>query len=222
MSRPPWSAAFVDAPWASALLPAAQRLRDLADWPTLDELNDRLGPLVNPAGVGPVRFAASPPRSRRAKLRSVESLYDVRIHRDGLISTRLANAHDLFNALVWAMFPWAKRALARRQHDAHLRRLGAEVRALPNARSREQDTLAMIDEGGVLEGPAGGALFGHALYEHLFDGHADVRGYAVRLDAGPSDAALAAALSDVARFLAPGGAAAVPLRVALRPEGAVR
>lgn len=217
MSRDTWTPAFIDAPWAVALLPAAGCLRDLRDWPSLDELNDRLGALVNPDGLRPVRFAASVPRSRRAKHRSVEALYDVRIHRDGEVSTRLGNAHDLFNALIWAMFPRAKRAVARRQHDAHLRRLGARVGALPNARSREQDTLAMIDEGGVLEGPDGSLLFGHALYEHLYDGDPGVRGYPVRLATGPSDEALAEALSDEARFVEPGGAAAVPVAEALRP-----
>lgn len=216
MSRDPWTPAFIDAPWAEALLPASQRLRDLPGWPSLDELNDRLGALVNPAGLRPVRFAASVPRSRRAKHRGVEALYDVRIHRDGEVSTRLCNAHDLFNALIWAMFPRAKRAVARRQHDAHLRRLGARVGALPNARSREQDTLAMIDEGGVLEGPSGSLLFGHALYEHLYDGDPGVRGYPVGLASGPSDEALAEALSDDARFVEPGGAAAVPLTGVLR------
>ena len=219
MSRPPWSPAFIDAPWALGLHPAAQHLRDLRDWPSLDELNERLGPLVNPAGLGAVRFAASTPRSRRARPRSVEGLYDVRIHRDGEVSTRLANAHDLFNALVWAMFPRAKRAVARRQHDAHLRRLGPVVGALPNARSREQDTLAMIDEGGVILGPSGSALFGHALYEHLYVGDPGVRGYPVRLASGPSDEALAEALSDEARFVEPGASAAVPLQEALRPLG---
>jgi hypothetical protein len=212
----PWSTAFIDAPWAAGLRPAIDALRGLPDWPSLDDLNDRLGPHVNPAALRPVRFAAATPRSRRAKLRAVESLYDVRIHRDGEVSTRLANAHDLFNALVWATFPRAKRALARRQHDAHLARLGAEVRALPNARSREQDTLAMIDEGGLLVGPDGSALFGHALYEHLYDGDASVRGYPVLLAGGCTDAALAAALSDPANFVEPGGAEAVPLSAALR------
>ena len=171
--------------------------------------------------MSPVAFAVSPPRRRRAKLRSVESLYDVRIHRDGLISTRLASAHDLFNALIWAMYPCAKRALARRQHDAHRRRLGAEVRALPNARSREQDTLAMIDEGAVLQGPAGSALFGHALYEHLYDGDPDVRGFPLRLTVGPTDEALADALADPTRFVAPGRDEGVLLRVALRPPAAL-
>lgn len=216
MPRPPWSTAFLDAPWLTALRPAALSLRGLSDWPTLDELNDRLGPRLNPDGLRPVRFAPSPPRPRRARERSVASLYDVRIHRDGLISTRAANAHDLFNALVWASFPRAKRALARRQHDAHLRRLGVDARALPNARSREQDTLAMIDEGGVLDGPAGCALFGHALYEHLLAGDAGVRGYRVALAHGPTDEALAEALADDARFVAPGGEAAVPIADALR------
>jgi hypothetical protein len=215
--RAPWSTAFLAAPWSAPLRPATDALRDLTDWPSLDELNARLGPRVNPPGLRAVRFVAATPRSRRAKLRPVESLYDVRIHREAQVSTRLANAHDLFNALIWAMFPSAKRALARRQHDAHLARLGSVVRALPNARSREQDTLALIDEGGVLVGPGGSAVFGHALYEHLYDGDASVRGYAVALAEGPSDAALAAALTDPGRFIEPGDAAPVPLRAALRP-----
>lgn len=217
MARASWSADFIDAPWAVTLLPAAQRLRDLADWPSLDQLNERLGPLVNPAGRSPVRFTVQSPRSRRAKQRSVDSLYDVRIHREGNVSTRLRNPHDLFNALVWAMYPHAKRALTRRQHDAHVRRLGSEVKTLPNARSREQDTLAMIDEGGVLQGPGGNFLFGHALYEHLYDGDADVRGFPVTMTEGPNDEALAEALADVTRFVEPWDSAAVPLRLALRP-----
>lgn len=202
---------FVDAPWCVDLRPAAEALRDLPDWPTLEALNARLDALVNPPGLPPVRFAPSTPRSRRAKRRDVAALYDVRIHREGLVATRLANAHDLFNALVWAAFPRAKRALARRQHDAHLRRLGTDVACLPNARSREQDTLAMIDEGAVLRGPSRDVLFGHALYEHLWKGDATVRGYPVALDDGATDEALASALDDGARFVDPGAVAAVPI-----------
>lgn len=206
--------AFVDQPWCAPLRPAADALRDLADWPSLDALNDRLDAHVNPAGLAPVRFAASAPRSRRAKRRELAELYDVRIHREGLVATRVANPHDLFNALVWASFPRAKRALARRQHDAHVRRLGADARRLPNARSREQDTLAMIDEGGVICAAAGRVLFGHALYEHLWAGDAGVRGYPVQVADGALDQALAEALADASRFVDPGSVVAVPLSAA--------
>jgi hypothetical protein len=45
---------------------------------------------------------------------------------------------------------------------------------LPNARTREQDALALLDEGGVIvlsDGRASTALgFGHALYEGLVRG----------------------------------------------------
>lgn len=211
MGPPRWSAAFVDAPWCADLLPATEALRDLSDWPTLDELNARLGARVNPPGLPPVRFAPSAPRSRRAKRRDVAELYDVRIHREGLVATRLANPHDLFNALVWAAFPRAKRALARRQHDAHVRRLGGGVASLPNARSREQDTLAMIDEGGVLRCPSRDVLFGHALYEHLWMGDATARGYPVALDGAEPDEALARAIDDPVRFVDPGKVAAVAI-----------
>lgn len=77
---------------------------------------------------------------------------------------------------------------------------------LPNARSREEDALAMLDEGGVVIAAAeedAEALaaaqragdrdalrargvphvFGHALMEHAIVGRTDVRGYAVVLAA---------------------------------------
>ncbi len=44
------------------------------------------------------------------------------------------------------------------------------VEKLPNARTRELDALALVDEGGVLEvvdGSAAPLIFGHALYEGL-------------------------------------------------------
>lgn len=211
MAPPPWSTAFVDAPWCRDLLPAAATLRDLPDWPSLAELNRRLDAYVNPPGLPRVAFAPSAPRSRRAKRRDLSALYDVRIHREGLVATRLRNPHDLFNALVWASFPLAKRALARRQHDAHVRRLGVDLVRLPNARSREQDTLAMIDEGGVLCAPGRRVLFGHALYEHLWMGDAGVRGYPVELADGATDDALARALADDERFSDPGNVTAVSL-----------
>lgn len=115
------------------------------------------------------------------------ALYDVRITRDARIPTREGCWHDLMNALVFRAFPLAKAALHARQAEEltrHLDRHGA----LPSARSRLQDVLAMLDEGGVLlaarpvdaervrSAIAGGSsietagarvlVFGHALLEH--------------------------------------------------------
>jgi hypothetical protein len=122
------------------------------------------------------------------------------------VPTRAGNWHDLFNALIWAAFPAAKMALHGRQRELIQGRTGASASpSTPQARSRIEDTLAMIDEGGLLlphlpgaaeatqeavrrEDPGAlgllaeqGALrplvFGHALLEHLARGHLQVRGF---------------------------------------------
>ncbi|HQY63853.1 MAG: DUF3025 domain-containing protein [Myxococcales bacterium] len=114
------------------------------------------------------------------------ALYDVRITRDARLPTREGSWHDLMNALVFRAFPRAKAALHARQAGellGHLDRHGA----LPGARTRLQDVLAMLDEGGALlavrpqdaaglhraiaagETQLGGArvlVFGHAILEH--------------------------------------------------------
>lgn len=78
--------------------------------------------------------------------------------------------HDFLNALVWLTFPNAKRAFHRRQHAAIERSIPAGATHPPNARTREQDALALIDEGGVLMVEGRTMFFGHALYEGLVSG----------------------------------------------------
>ena len=151
-------------------LPAAARFSGEPDWPAV-ETYGRVFP--DPATT-PVRFeAAPPPRGRRRIATAVdpESLYDARITRDRCVPTRARSWHDFLNALVWATFPRAKLALHQRQHRALVERIDPGARTLPATRSREHDTLALIDEGGVVilddGGPREVVLFGHALYEGL-------------------------------------------------------
>jgi hypothetical protein len=146
------------------------------------------------AALGPearVRFERQRPVSRRRRraARAPESLYDARISREGCVPTRPGSWHDLMNALVWATFPAAKRALHERQH-------GLVVPAAPGEsarRPRELDALALLDEGGILvvaragepvpldedavvgavaRGEAAALVFGHAIYEGLVLGRA--------------------------------------------------
>ena len=100
--------------------------------------------------------------------------------------------HDYLNALVWATFPRSKLALHARQHRAVQGWLPADATQLPNARTRELDALALVDEGGVLllrfrerELPV---IFGHALFESLVFGQPAMIARAVVLDAGGVDA----------------------------------
>lgn len=149
------------------------------------------------AGVRFMRQAPRP-RSRRRRGKPPEPLYDARIVEEGVVPTRNGSWHDLLNALVWATFPRAKRALHARQH--------AIVVPSAPARTREGDTLALLDEGGVLAG-AQAVVFGHAIYESFVEGWLPVRGSMLGLASGPSieerDGALAEALLDPGRLIQP-------------------
>lgn len=189
---PAWQPRFADKSALFWPIAAASRgFAGCAEWPTVDEIAARL---AGPAGVD---FVLQPPRPRRARgPRDPGALYDAQIV-GGRVPTRARSWHDLLNALVWARFPRAKRALHARQHRAIEARREPSAARLPAARSREQDAIAMVDEGGaailcagpsaaalagaladggadrgalveaIARGAASPVLFGHALYERL-------------------------------------------------------
>jgi hypothetical protein len=165
-----------------ALAPLAD-WRDYRDWmegprwPSIDDLNARW---PNDASE---RFIA-----QTRDLLDDGLHYEARIAQRGLIATREANWHDLFNAMIWLRHPQLKRAL-NRQQMAEVDRVG------PRERSRPQCAQTHFDEAGavvVLRDPElltlwdthdwhglfwrrreawqSGAisveLFGHALLEH--------------------------------------------------------
>jgi hypothetical protein len=155
-----------------------------AGFPQPETIDAALGPRAG------IQFERQRPVSRRRRQpRDPASMYDARIAREGCVPTRPGSWHDLMNALVWATFPLAKRALHERQH-------GLVVPAAPGEsarRPRELDALALLDEGGLIvmseaplapddapiaereraleEGIATGQatafVFGHAIYEGL-------------------------------------------------------
>src|SRR4051812_25965417 len=86
------------------IAPAAEALEEFAEWPTPERLNWAFG------HVAPVRFEAPAPKPRRGKA-PADARYDARIALEGRVPTRPRSWHDLLNALVWATFPSAKRAL---------------------------------------------------------------------------------------------------------------
>jgi hypothetical protein len=165
-----------------------------------------------------VRFEPSPPQPRRRRGGPVDlaGLYDARITRDRCVPTRPRSWHDFLNALVWATFPRAKRALHRRQHGAITARVAPGARALPPTRSREQDAMALLDEGGAVLLDDGErrlpVLFGHALYEGLALGVRPTmaRGLLATMPAGPFDEARCVALADETLASRLAGPALVP------------
>ncbi len=197
----------LDHPALESVRPYAERLRAFDTWPSVLEidriLHDRL--MIEP-GVALEVQAAKKKRRRGPLDRS--ALYVMRIHDAGRIPTRERSWHDLLNALVWAAFPMSKRALTARQHAITEIRVPVTARSIPGARTREEDALAMLDEGGIVilaEEPARTIsalraqapssswgrvavhVFGHALMEHAVLGNAGVRGYGVVLAAEEHD-----------------------------------
>jgi hypothetical protein len=141
---PAWDPAFfLRSPLFWPVERAARVLQARARWPTPAELTDLFD------GNPPVRFEPAPPRPRRGRAPAPDARYDARIALARSVPTRAGSWHDLANALVWATFPRAKLALHGRQHAIIAARLGPDLR-LPGARTREQDALAMLDEGGVV------------------------------------------------------------------------
>ena len=189
------------------LWPLARAARAFADadvWPPVATWN---AVFAEPA---PVRFVVAPPRPRRGRGAPFDraALYDASISERRLVPSRERHWHDFVNALVWGTFPRAKAALHRRQGAMVDARIDARTPRLPAHRTREQDGLAMIDEGGVLALCAPGGelrlVFGHAVYEGFVLGVRGMTARMVRLDVpalaadaiAQADAALAATLAD--------------------------
>jgi hypothetical protein len=181
------------------------------------------------ASEPPVRFELAPVRRRRPAGEPVvrANLYDAVIVRRRAVPTRARMWHDYLNALVWATFPLSKLALHRRQHVAIERWIPEGATQLPNARTRELDALALVDEGGVLVLDHGARrttmLFGHALFEGLVFGQPAMISRSVVLDARAhpaveneaavvlADRLLSATLDDVTRIVSPDELERLPL-----------
>jgi hypothetical protein len=172
---------------------AARALGPLADFPDVATLARVF------EGDPPVRFVSAAPRARRHRGGRIappidpRTLYDGRVTLAREVPTRDRCWHDFMNALVWGTFPRAKSALHARQYRAVAARVEPGATALPPARTRELDALAILDEGGVVilaedptalreqlklahpcalrdattRGAATAVVFGHAVYESL-------------------------------------------------------
>jgi hypothetical protein len=204
-------------PIAEALERLARGAGEGSAFPQPETIDEALG---GPAGI---RFERQRPVSRRRRQpRDPAMMYDARIAQEGCVPTRPGSWHDLMNALVWATFPLAKRALHARQH-------ALVVPAAPGEsarRSREQDALALFDEGGLVvtrgagateapteeelaaeieAGKATAIVFGHAIYEGIVLGRTAPLGSVVCVSSTPAgvDAALATVIADRGRLVEP-------------------
>ncbi|MFO0615055.1 MAG: DUF3025 domain-containing protein [Polyangiaceae bacterium] len=164
---------------APALAPFAAILSAMPSdrLPTVEEIDGACGARAS------MRFERAAPRPRRAARRAQDDTrpsYDERIA-EGVVPTRAENLHDLMNAVVWAAFPRAKRAI----HAIQLAHLRASIDR--SARSPAHDTIAMLDEGGVLfagspDEPRGMIVVGHAILEHTLTRSRPVFGLGVEVE----------------------------------------
>lgn len=150
-------------PWLSALT------SDRSAWPTAATLNAMTKTLYKHV---PWQFIKQEPVPRRAKSRGMASLsgYLHLVLEKQTVPLREGTLHDVLNALTFIMFPKAKAALSRR----HFNESPSGIQRGQN-RTRTQDLLTILDEGGVLRliDPKGGQrdlIFGHAIYEHIIEG----------------------------------------------------
>lgn len=146
--RDDFSPVALGSPAFWALEPGISAIATLGAWPSRTELARLVFAPTPPTNVDGRPIELVPPSRGRVQRR--EELYDARIDGRGELITRERSYHDLMNALVWAAFPRTKAALARRQHRALVARTPETFVSLPGARTREQDALTMLDEGGAL------------------------------------------------------------------------
>jgi hypothetical protein len=212
-TRPFSFEALVESPWFWALADAVEALAPITRWPDRQALSALHARAARAADVPALTFApyVKRRRTRRGPPVALESLYDGSIALRHEVPTRDADWHDLFNALVFTSFPRSKHALHARQFEQQRARIGSGDRRLANARTREQDTLTLLDEGGCIV--AGGAEqlsvlsalpfealpaaldagvergelaiapFGHALFEHVIARYTCPSSFAVFVEA---------------------------------------
>lgn len=179
--------------WFWPIAAELARFDERARFPTADELTAAYAARNGALELPPLRFVTAPKiKRRRGAPIDPSTLYEGRIIEHGEVPTRADDWHDLFNALAFVVFPRAKRALHARQYALWRARIAPGAKRLPNARTREQDALALFDEGGlcVVAPPSRAAAlreaieidamavdasvflvpFGHALYEHMVAG----------------------------------------------------
>lgn len=197
-------------------------------------------------GMGRPRFAA-----QTRELLDDGLHYETRIAESGMLATREGDVHDAFNALIWLRHPRLKWAVNARQ-VADIARVG------PKQRTRGQCALTHFDEAGAIVWLADDALlpawdahdwpalfcdarnawgvsiavtvFGHALYEHVWNGHdlPVAKALVVRVPALPAEASAYAMLAqwpqaegDVASRIAAGAVLADPQELRPLPLGGI-
>jgi hypothetical protein len=142
---PVWNPALLRGPLFASLHPLLERIHWPAGrWPDHADYQALLTSLAVPpvSGLGALLRVVPPLPPAPGWQQS----YEGRLGHEGLLQTRGANWHDLFNLLVWAAFPRTKAALNRRHCLAQRERAEGGIKG----RSPVEDALTQFDESGVV------------------------------------------------------------------------
>lgn len=139
--------------------------KNFPEFPNLEQINELHKALKIESCFGPnFRFIPQAPRARRRRLE--QESYEQLVFRTGSVPTRSRSWHDLFNALSWMLFPKTKHAIIHRTIEIN-HKVDQQSAKAGRVRSREQERMAMFDEGGmILINDVVPLIFGHAIWEH--------------------------------------------------------
>jgi hypothetical protein len=136
-------AALLQSPLLAPLHPVLKLLKS-GEFPGLRDFNALLAeghPVIGVQLGHALRFV--PQESGRM---GFEAQYEPRCYLTGEVQTRPDNWHDLFNALVWLIFPKAKAAINSRHYQA----LTRPAETADSQRGRVRDMATLLDESGVI------------------------------------------------------------------------
>lgn len=200
-----WDPGFCDrSPMFEPLREAAAQLRG-PHWPTLDKLQR----VVSQEPALCVESGLPLAIVRQEKTWTLG--YEARAYLHGELQVRTSSLHDLFNVLVWRVFPRAKAALNRAHYESLPEAAGGR-------RGPRRDALTLFDESGVIVAASDAALldmvrdfrwhdlfwahrdrvrdgmrcfvFGHALHEKALAPYVGLTAHAMLLDVDASFVAL--------------------------------
>lgn len=137
MTTPAWTPDFDALPMCGSVAHWAGQFRNEPGWPSAARLNQLAeAQILRNAAGRTVRFA-----EQTAACGQLD--YEQHILDSGEVPTRIANAHDFFNALIWLTFPRAKAAL----NAVQCRELAG---APKGQRSPASNAATLFDESGLV------------------------------------------------------------------------
>ncbi len=140
-----WNPYFLKtSPAFEPLLGVGNIFEQMICWPSHDTLNNliyRLPEPINTCSNKQLHFV-----QQSASIQTFTQQYEARVYLTGEVQTRTENWHDLFNALVWLIFPNIKAVL----NQLHYQALLHEQQIKSKRRGALRDAVTLFDESGVI------------------------------------------------------------------------